>query len=178
MQGSQDTIVFSCRCGLKPEASAMVSMVLDPFQILLNNLSNELHERNLQSLIHVCGELIPGGQRERISSGWDIFSILRHQNVIGSEPKKMVNLLLIIKELKPKRRDLVNMIKRHVQECYEQPEVILQDFESSDSNLPFPVISSRSSTPIPQEDCCRILTVVVSLVITIRVEMGAVAASP
>lgn len=133
-----------------------MSEFLSPFQILLNNLSNELHERNLQSLIHVCGDLIPGGQRERISSGWDVFSILRQQNVIGSEPEKMANLLAIIKVLRPKRRDLVVMIKRHIQDNYEQAEMILKDFESSDSNLPFPVISSRSSTPTPQEDCCRI----------------------
>ena len=132
-------------------------MVLDPFQILLNDLSIELNERNLKSLVHVCGNLIPGGQREGITSGWDIFSILRHQNVIGSEPEKMVNLLRIIKVLK--RRDLVNMIKRYVQNHSEQPEEIFEDFESSsDSHIPFPVISSRSSTPIsvPQEDCCRI----------------------
>ncbi|XP_078345916.1 uncharacterized protein LOC144631366 [Oculina patagonica] len=133
-----------------------MSEFLNPFQILLNNLSNELHEIDLHSLIHVCGDLIPGGQRERISSGWDVFSILRQQNVIGNEPEKIANLLAIFKVLKPRRRDLVVKIKRHIQENYEEAEMILQDFESSDSNLPFPMISSRASTPTPQEDCCRI----------------------
>ena len=134
-------------------------MFLDPFQILLNDLSNELHERNLHSLIHVCGDLIPAGQREKISSGWDAFSILRQLNVIGSEPDKIANLLAIIKVLKPGRRDLVLKIRRHIQDNYEEPDLILKDFESSsDSTLPIRVIS-RSSTPIPhipQEDCCRI----------------------
>ena len=133
-----------------------MSEFLNPFHILLNNLSSELHERNLQSLVHVCGNLIPGGQRERITSGWDVFSILRQQNVIGSEPEKMANLLRMIKALRPNRRDLVDMITRHIQVNYEQPELILKDFESSsETSLHFPVIS-RSSTPIPQEDCCRI----------------------
>lgn len=134
-------------------------MLLDPFQILLNSLSSELHERNLQSLIHVCGDFIAAGEREKISSGWGVFSILRQRNLIGSEPEKMANLLKIIKELRPRRRDLVDKIKRYIEENYEEPELILKDFESSsDYTLPIRVIS-RSSTPIsdrPQEDCCRI----------------------
>ena len=41
------------------ENSIMVS--ISPFKILLNNLNGELDQRNLESLVHVCGELIPGG---------------------------------------------------------------------------------------------------------------------
>ena len=140
--------------------SAMVpSFVLSPFQILLNNLSDELHERNLHSLIHVCGDLIPGPQRERITTGWDAFSILRQRNIIGSEPEKMANLLAIIKELRPKRKDLVLKIKRHIQDNYDEPD--LRDFESSSDNiLPFrDRLITRPPTsmpPTPQEDCCRI----------------------
>ena len=140
--------------------SAMVpSFVLSPFQVLLNNLSDELHERNLHSLIHICGDLIPGAQRERITTGWDAFSILRQRNIIGSEPEKMANLLAIIKELRPKRKDLVLKIKRHIQDNYDEPD--LRDFESSsDNTLPFRdrVISRppTSMPPIPQEDCCRV----------------------
>lgn len=105
---------------------------LNPFPILLNNLSNELDDRNLQSLIHVCGDYIPGGQRERIRSGWDVFNILLRQNVIGgSEPEKMANLFLIFKELRPKRRDLVHMIKQHIREHCEQPDLILELDSSS-----------------------------------------------
>ena len=135
------------------------SFVLDPFQLLLNNLSDELHERNLHSLIHVCGDLIPGAQRERIATGWHAFTILRQRNVIGSEPEKMKNLLAIIKELRPSRKDLVLKIKRHIQDNYEEPGLILNDLDSSsDSPLPFRVTSRPStSTPnIHQEDCCRI----------------------
>jgi len=140
-------------------AAMVPSFVLDPFQLLLNNLSDELHERNLHSLIHVCGDLIPGAQRERITTGWDAFTILRQRNVIGSEPEKMKNLLAIIKELRPNRKDLVLKIKRHIQDNYQEPDLILNDLDSSsDSPLPFRVISrpSTSTSHIPQEDCCRI----------------------
>ena len=130
--------------------------VLKPFPLLLNDLSNELHEMNLHSLIHVCEDLIPAGQRENIRSGWEAFSILRQLNVIGREPEKMANLLVIIKALRPRRRDLVTKIKRHIQDNYENPDLILKDFESSSDVT----VISRPSTPIishiPQEDCCRI----------------------
>ena len=130
---------------------------LDPFQKLLNNLSHELNERNLESLIHVCGRHIPGSQRERISSGWDVFNILRHQNVIGSEQEKIHNLLEIIKELKPERKDLVSLVKQHIRDCYENPETILEDFQSSWECIGtgLPDTSSRSSSTINDDECCR-----------------------
>ena len=135
---------------------AMVpSFVLNPFQLLLNNLSDELHERNLHSLIHVCGDHIPGAQRERITTGWDAFTILRQRNVIGSEPEKVKNLLAIIKELRPKRKDLVLKIKRHIQDNYEEPNLILKDLESSSDSRPLFRVPS-TSPHIPREDCCRI----------------------
>ena len=101
------------------ENSIMVS--ISPFKILLNNLNSELAQRNLESLVHVCGELIPGGQRGRITSGWEVFSILLRQSANGEEPRKMTFLLGIINELRPKRRDLVGMVKRYIEEHYEQP---------------------------------------------------------
>ena len=39
----------------------------------------------------------------------------------------MAFLLGIIKELRPKRRDLVGMVKRYIEEHYEQPEEILTE---------------------------------------------------
>lgn len=131
------------------------SFVLNPFQLLLNNLSDELHERNLHSLINVCADHIPGAQRERITTGWDAFTILCQRNVIGSEPEKMKNLLTIFKELRPKRKDLVHKIKRHIQDNYEHPNLILKDIESS-SDKPISFRVPSTSVPhMPQEDCCH-----------------------
>lgn len=127
---------------------------ISPFNILLNNLSNELNQMNLQSLVQVCRELIPGGQREKVYSGWDVFNILLQHNAIGEEPKKMAFLLGIIKELRPKRRDLVSMVKRHIEKYYEEPEAILDDVDSSSDGYRI----SRCSTPVivDHADCCTV----------------------
>lgn len=139
---------------------------INPFPILLNNLSNELEDKDLQSLKNVCAEFIPGGQREKIKIGWDVFNILLRQNVIGSESEKMANLLAIIKELK--RRDLIHMIKKHIQEYYEQPEMVFNLIASTvDSSGPKLTYTrnqlsdeQRPSTPAccVQDWCCCKLT--------------------
>lgn len=125
---------------------------LSPFKILLNNLSNELDQRNLQSLKYVCGSFIPGGQRENITTGWDVFLILSQQNAIGEEPEKMKFLLRIIRELRPKRKDLVRLVECHIREHCEQPETILSDIESSWDGRLIP----RPGTPllVDVDDCC------------------------
>ena len=131
----------------------MASPGLDPFKLLLNDLNSELNQRNLQSLIHVCGNLIPGGQRETINSGWEVFSILCQQNAIGKEPEKMKFLLRIISELRPKRRDLVRMVKLHIQGNYDEPERILEDLESSSDGY----LTPRPATPILiGGECCSV----------------------
>ena len=129
----------------------MVSKISE-FNILLNDLSSELDQANLRSLMHVCRELIPGGQRETIRSGLDVFSILLHRNAIGEDPPKMAYLLRIIKQLRPKRRDLVNMVKSHIKHNYEAPEEILDDVDSSSDGYAI----SRSSTPVVMDhnECC------------------------
>ena len=63
----------------------------------------------------------------------------------------MMFLLRISKELRPKRRDLAGMVKRHFEANYEQPETILDDMESSsDCHL-----TPRPSTPAV-DDCCNV----------------------
>ena len=124
-------------------------MALSKFQLLLNNLSNELNERNLQSLIHICGDLIPGGQRDNIRNGWQVFTILLHQDEIGDTPEKLQLLLQIVRELKPKRKDLVSMVKRYIEENCEEAETILNKFEWSGK---FSVRSWRPPTPILVDD--------------------------
>ena len=138
---------------------------ISPFSILLNNLSNELEDKDLQSLKNVCAEYIPGGERERIRIGWDVFNILLRQNVIGSKPEKIASLLAIIKELR--RRDLVHMIKKHIQQHYENPEMIYNYVTVSESmSGPKIVYSSNriqsdeqgSTSCCVQDWCCCKLT--------------------
>ena len=133
---------------------------INPFSLLLNNLSNELEDKDLQSLKNVCAEYIPGGEREKINIGWNVFNILLRQNVIGSDPEKIASLLAIIRELR--RRDLVHMIKKHIQEHYENPEMILNYVRLSDSTSrpKIPHSSNRiqsdeqDSAPCCVQDCC------------------------
>ena len=139
----------------------MTTIRLDPFPILLNNLSNELEDKDLQNLKNVCAQFIPGGQREKIKYGWDVFNILQRQNVIGGEPEKIATLLSIIKELR--RRDLVHMIKRHIQEHYEQPGMILKSvYTETASSEPKIAYSTRRIQSQQSEDeqrpspCCVI----------------------
>ena len=124
---------------------------ISPFNILLNNLSSDLSKLNLHNLVNVCGELISEVERERISSGWDVFKILIRRDAIGEEPRRMAFLLRIIKELRPKRRDLVSMVKKYIEDNYNQPQEILDDFESSSDEY---TIIQRSPRPVPREDCC------------------------
>ena len=125
---------------------------LNRFDLLLNNISNELNQRNLQSLIHVCRNLIHGSQQEKINSGLEVFSILRQRNAIGEEPEKMKFLLRIMKELRPKRKDLVNLVTRHIEDNYEEPETILDDMESSSDGH----LTPRPPTPQLVDDCCSV----------------------
>ena len=112
---------------------------------------------NLQSLVDVCGEeFISEPERERILKDpeygrREVFKILRRRNAIGDAPGKMAFLLRIIKELRPKRPDLVNMVKTYIEDHYEEPPEILNDFEFSSDDY---VIIPRPSSTIPEVDCC------------------------
>ena len=127
---------------------------IDPFRLLLNQLSGELRHDNLQSLVHVCGEHIPGGQREQISRGWDLFSLLRQQNMIGGEPRQIAFLLSIIQEMKPGRQDLVDKVKGYIECTYKESEkqMIFNDVESTPKSPSRPLPSS----PAASAECCNV----------------------
>ena len=44
---------------------------------------------------------------------------------------KMAFLLGIIKELRPQRKDLVNMVKRYIEDHYREPQKIMDGYENS-----------------------------------------------
>lgn len=58
----------------------------------------------------------------------------------------MAFLLRIIKELRPKTQDLDSMVKKFIEDNYDQPQEILDDLESSTDEY---TIIQRSG-----EDCC------------------------
>lgn len=109
----------------------MAAINLDPFRILLNNISNELEERDLQNLKNICAKWIPSGQREQIKNGWDLLNHLRRQNIIGDKPEMVTNLLLIIKVLK--RRDLTRPVIKYIGKYHKQAVEIFSSVRASES---------------------------------------------
>ena len=128
---SQSKFITGKNTGKLKSINYVVMASISQFNVLLNNLSNELSSENLQSLIYVCGELISERESEKISSGWDAFKILIRRNAIGEKPMKMAFLLGIIKELRPQRKDLVNMVKRYIEDHYREPQKIMDGYENS-----------------------------------------------
>ena len=65
-------------------------------------------------------------------------------------------LLRITKALRPKRRDLVDLVERHIKDNYDQPETILDDMESSSDGH----LTPRPPTPVlvdaTVDECCTV----------------------
>ena len=137
-----------------------MSCDISPFTLLLNRLSNHLDQRNLRSLIHICEDYISVPQRETINGGLEIFTILRHQNKIGEEREQMKFLLKIIREMRPKRKDLVEIVERYIKKYYDQPETILDDLPDDLQSSSEVDRFSRPRTPPPlpfvDPECCSV----------------------
>ena len=137
-----------------------MSCDIPPFTLLLNRLSNHLDQSNIQSLIHICEDYISVPQRETINSGWQVFTILRHHNKIGEEAEKMKFLLRIIREMRPKRKDLVEKVERYIKKYCDQPDTILDDLpdDLQSSSEVDPPSRPRTPPPLPFVDpeCCSV----------------------
>ena len=122
---------------------------LCPFKKLLNKLSSHIDQMHLESLKHVCGNLITAVERDKIAYAFDVFTILEQKKAIGKEPKKMAFLLEILKALRPKKKELVHMVKRYIEENYDEPErqEILGENELESSSEGYQLNSSYPSTP-------------------------------
>lgn len=136
---------------------------LCPFKILLNKLSSNIDDMHLQSLIHVCGDLIAPVERQKISYAFQVFTILEQKNAIGKEPKQMAFLLEILRKVRPKKEALANMVKRYIEGNYEEPErqEILgcdDDLESSSGDcpvdIPQPSTSKHDTVCFMDCGCC------------------------
>ena len=68
---------------------------------------------------------------------------------------KMAFLFGIIKELRPQRKDLVNMVKRYIEDHYREPQKIMDGYENSSDY--YILVSPPSAMPLPgesdEEDC-------------------------
>jgi hypothetical protein len=83
---------------------------MSPFLLLLNEISCELTEQNLQSLIHIYG--VPGGIKKQINDGLALFGYMITQDYISRE--KIRNLRKLIRQLRPRRKDLVRLVDNYI----------------------------------------------------------------
>ena len=154
---------------------AKMALFIDPFDVLLSEISNDLNQDNLRSLIQVCRYYITESQRERIKDGLEVFEILRRRDKVTSDRDKICNLLEIIKALRPKRRDLVRKVENFIKDRYvDLPERVViidytpdvQELESSTSSEDGLTLSksdqeierprSTSFTLLSRALCCKV----------------------
>ena len=80
------------------------------FKLLLHNISNELDEKELRSLISLCD--VSQNRRAEITDGMKLFEHLIQRDVISEE--KINGLKELLKSLSPKRRDLINFVNDYM----------------------------------------------------------------
>lgn len=107
----------------------MEENTIDSFKILLNNISHELDEQNLQSLLSLCS--VPGGSRSRMKDGWTFFDYLMKIDYISKD--KLGNLRELLKRMRPRRRDLVRLVDDYIKKEYDTDDVseIIANFSDS-----------------------------------------------
>lgn len=107
----------------------MGDLMIDPFKLLLNEISHELTEKDLQSLIHISG--VPGGSQSSIKDGLTLFRYLMRIDLISKE--KVGNLRKLLRKIRPRRRDLVLLVDDYIKKEYKTDNVslVLDDFSQS-----------------------------------------------
>ena len=123
---------------------------LDSFRLLLNEISHQLTEQNLQSLIHIYN--VPGGMRKQISDGLELFNYMMTQDYISRE--KIGNLRNLMRKVRPRRKDLVRLVDDHIKQEFKTDDVrfVLDDFSESWEQIP----KSGSSPPDEPEAVFKI----------------------
>ena len=131
-------------------SSTSTVSVLDPFNILLNDICFSLTPENLRSLITICGTYITERDRAGIHDASDVFRILKHCNVISNE--KAYVLLHIVQKIRPRRKDLTLRVVEYLK-VHEMND--WRDFQDSQSQ-----ISSRPALQdvemLEPSPCCSV----------------------
>lgn len=118
------------------------------FRILLNRISGRLNEHEIRSLVHLCD--VPEGLRAGLKDGISLFDNLIKRDVINEH--KLGKLKLVLKNLSPKRRDLVREIENFengIPTGDNASSTLNSDVSStlnSDVSLPFTI------TPVSRSD--------------------------
>ena len=79
---------------------------MDSFRLFLNEISHELTNDELQSLIHIYN--VPGGVRNQINNGLALFNYMMKQDFISRD--NIGNLHRLMRKIRPARKDLVRKV--------------------------------------------------------------------
>ena len=79
------------------------------FQSILGNISDEIRKEELQKMLFLLSEVIPGGKRESIKHAYEVFEYLKTRCLIGEN--NVTCLVNLLKDIK--REDLAKRLKNH-----------------------------------------------------------------
>ena len=107
---------------------------LDSFRLLLNEISHQLTDQNLRSLIHIYD--VPGGMKKQINDGLALFNYMITQDFISRE--KIGNLRNLMRKVRPRRKDLVSLVDDYIKREFQTDDVrlVLDDFSESWEQIP------------------------------------------
>lgn len=79
------------------------------FQSILGNISDEIPKNELEKMLFLLSEVIPGGKRESIKHAYEVFGYLKTRGLIGEN--NVTYLVNLLKDIK--REDLAKRLKNH-----------------------------------------------------------------
>ena len=120
----------------------------DRFRILLNRISAQLSEKDIRSLVHMCK--IPECQRARMKDGISLFDNLMKRDIINEN--KLDSLKKMLKNLNPKRRDLIKEIQNFENGTEDDAYSTLTSVVSSVPSIITPPVSSSDV----KSSCCTL----------------------
>ena len=120
----------------------------DRFRILLNRISAQLSEHEVRCLVHMCN--IPEFQRATIKDGISLFDNLMKRDCINEH--KLDSLKNVLKNLSPKRRDLIRLIEKFENGTQDDASSTLTSVVSVTSSIT-PVVRS---TDVNTSPCCTL----------------------
>jgi hypothetical protein len=125
---------------------------MDSFRLLLNEISHQLTDDNLRSLIHIYN--VPGAVRRNMNDGLAFFDYMITQDYISRE--KIGNLRNLIRKLRPRRKDLVRVVDNYIKKEFQTNDIrlVLDDFSESWEQIP--LVRSGSPALYDETAACKI----------------------
>ena len=125
---------------------------MDSFRLLLNEISHELTDENLNSLIHIYG--VPGSKIKQINDGLALFGYMITQDFISRE--KIGNLHKLMRRVRPRRMDLVRLVEKYIKKEFQTNDIRTVLDELSESWEHVSEIKNESLVVHGETTVCRV----------------------